>query len=285
MSTRLLVSTQELTRNLDNPNWVVIDVRHDLMKPDYGVKSYMEGHIPDAHFVSVDKDLAGAHTGTNGRHPLPDIDTFSRKMGRCGVTSERTVVAYDDMGGNWAVRLWWLLRWLGHEKVVLLDGDFRKWKKELRPMPKDPPPPRSGKFVPRPLLGATVDTPFVDYFRKRPDGALIDARAPDRFSGQTEPVDPVAGRVPGAINRFWQTNLEPDGTWKSPEQLRKEFEAIIGSTKPEQTVHMCGSGVTACHNIFAMELAGLGGSRLYPGSWSEWCSDKTRAVATGSYHR
>ncbi|APV49566.1 sulfurtransferase [Betaproteobacteria bacterium GR16-43] len=283
--TKLLVSTQELTRHLDDPNWVVIDVRHDLKDPNYGIRAYMAGHIPDAHFVSVDKDLAGPLTGKNGRHPLPDLETFAKKMARCGVTSERQVVIYDDSGGSYAGRLWWMLRWLGLEKVSLLDGQFTKWKAELRPMPKDPPPPRSAKWQPKPMLGASVDASFVDYFRKRPDGALIDARSPDRFNGQNETVDPVAGRIPGSVNRFWQTNLEADGTFKPPEKLREEFLGIIGNTPSNQTVHMCGSGVTACHNIFAMELAGLEGSRLYPGSWSEWCSDPTRAVGTGSYQR
>lgn len=282
---RMLVSTQELARHLDDPNWVVIDTRHDLTDANRGPRVYIEGHIPDAHFVHVDRDLAGPVTGKNGRHPLPDIDTFSKKMSRCGITAGRQVVVYDDMGGNWAVRLWWMLRWLGHENVALLDGQFPKWKKEIRPVQKDPPPPRSGKFVPKPGLGWTVDAPFIEHFRKRSDGALIDARNAERFNGVNEPVDPVAGRIPGAVNRFWQHNLDPDGLFKQPDQLRKEFLEIIGSTPAGQTVHMCGSGVTACHNIFAMELAGLNGSRLYPGSWSEWCSDPTRAVATGGYHR
>ena len=283
---KMLISTQELTRHLDDPNWVVIDTRHDLMDPHRGPKVYIEeGHIPDAHFVHVDRDLAGAHTGKNGRHPLPDLETFAKKMSRCGVSPGRQVVVYDDMGGNWAVRLWWMLRWLGHEKVALLDGQFPKWKKEFRPVQKDPPPPRSGKFVPKPGLGWTVDASFVDHFRKRSDGALIDARNAERFNGVNEPIDPVAGRVPGAVNRFWQHNLDGEGLFKPPELLKKEFLDIIGNTPADQAVHMCGSGVTACHNIFAMELAGLGGSRLYPGSWSEWCSDPTRAVATGGYHR
>lgn len=282
---RMLVSTQELARHLDDPDWVVIDTRHDLTDSNRGPRVYIEGHIPDAHFVHVDRDLAGPATGKNGRHPLPDIETFAKKMSRCGITAGRQVVVYDDMGGNWAVRLWWMLRWLGHENVALLDGQFPKWKKEIRPVQKDPPPPRSGKFVPKPGLGWTVDAPFIEYFRKRADGALIDARNAERFNGVNEPVDPVAGRIPGAVNRFWQHNLDPDGLFKQPEVLRKEFLQIIGNTPANQTVHMCGSGVTACHNIFAMELAGLNGSRLYPGSWSEWCSDPTRAVATGGYHR
>ena len=280
---KMLVTTEELARHLDDPDWVVIDTRHDLVDPKRGARVYIEeGHIPGAHFAHVDDDLAGEKTGKNGRHPLPDLETFAKKMRECGVAPGRQVVVYDDMGGNWAVRLWWLLRWLGHDKVALLDGHFPKWKKEGRPLTKDVPPERTGEFVPKPMLGATVDAAFVESFRQRDDGALIDARNAERFTGLNEPIDPVAGRIPGAVNRFWQNNLGADGLFKPPAKLREEFQAILGSTPAAQAVHMCGSGVTACHNVFAMELAGLGGSRLYPGSWSEWCADPARPVATGT---
>ncbi|MBC8023217.1 MAG: sulfurtransferase, partial [Burkholderiales bacterium] len=178
-----------------------------------------------------------------------------------------------------AVRLWWMLRWLGHDKAALLDGGFPLWQKEGRPVAKAVPAPRQGSFVPRPHLGATVDVHFVERFREDPSIRLLDARTAERFKGLQEPIDPVAGHIPGAINRFWQKNLNPDGRFKSSEQLRAEFEALLG-TDAERAVHMCGSGVTACHNAFAMELAGLPAGRLYPGSWSEWCSDRARPVAT-----
>jgi thiosulfate/3-mercaptopyruvate sulfurtransferase len=281
----MLVSTEELEKHIDDPKWIVFDVRSDLKDPDKGIRLYMEGHVHDAYYIHLERDLAGEKTGTNGRHPLPDIATFAKRMTRCGVAAGRQVVCYDDAGGNYAARLWWLLRWLGHENVALLDGQYPRWVQEKRPISKDVPPPRSGRFVPRPLLGAAVDAAFVDHFRKRADGVLVDARSAERFAGQSEPIDPVAGRVPGAINRFWQLNLTPEGLFKAPEVLRKEFEAMLGPTPAAQAVHMCGSGVTACHNLFAMEYAGLAGSRLYPGSWSEWCSDPSRAIATGSYHR
>lgn len=277
---KLLVSTAELAKHLDDPDWIVFDTRHDLMDAAKGARLYAEGHIPGAYFLGVDDDLAGKKTGTNGRHPLPDLQEFAARLNERGLTPEKQVVVYDDMSGNFAVRLWWMLRWLGHEAVALLDGGVPLWQKEGRPMTKEVPKPRKGAFVPRPRLGATVDLPFVERFREDPSIKLVDARAAERYAGLQEPVDPVAGHIPGAVNRFWQKNLTPDGRFKPAGELRKEFDAMLGGQSPERTVHMCGSGVTACHNIFAMELAGLPGARLYPGSWSEWCSDKSRPMVT-----
>lgn len=277
---KILIKAEEVARHLDDPAWVVFDTRHDLMDPAKGRRAYEAGHIPGAYFLSVDHDLSGGKTGTNGRHPLPSLDEFAAKMNERGVTPETQVVAYDDLSGNFAVRLWWMLRWLGHGKVALLNGGLPLWMKEGRPVTLDVPAARRGSFVPRPELGASVDVHFVDRFRESSSIRLIDARAPDRYAGLQEPIDPVAGHVPGAVNRFWQKNLNPDGTFKAPEQLRAEFGELLGSRDPSQTVHMCGSGVTACHNLFAMELAGLAPGRLYPGSWSEWCADPARAVAS-----
>ena len=275
----LLIKTEELAKHLDDPNWVVFDTRHDLMDPAKGRKAYTTGHIPGACFLHVDDDLAGKKTGTNGRHPLPPLEEFAAKINACGVTPQTQVVVYDDLSGNFAVRLWWMLRWLGHDKVALLDGGFPKWAKEGRPVNADVPAARKGAFVPRPELGGTVDVHFVDRFRESPEITLLDARAVERFKGLQEPVDPVAGHIPGAVNRFWQKNLNPDGTFKPSEQLRAEYAELLGAADPSRVVHMCGSGVTACHNLFAMELAGLPAGRLYVGSWSEWCSDRARPVA------
>jgi thiosulfate/3-mercaptopyruvate sulfurtransferase len=202
-------------------------------------------------------------------------------MNRCGVAPGRQVVVYDDGGGSFASRLWWMLRWLGHDRVALLDGGFAAWKRENRPLDAELPGPREGKFEPRPLLGATVDAAYVDAVRTSPDVRVVDARAATRFMGENETLDPVAGHIPGSLNRFWQHNLGYDGRFLAPEELHAEFIELIGDAKPSLVVHLCGSGVTACHNLFAMELAGLGGSRLYPGSWSEWCADASRPVATG----
>ena len=276
---KLLVSTGELAGHLGDAGWIVFDTRHDLASPDKGRALYAQGHVPGAYFLHLDHDLSGPKSGRNGRHPLPDIHDFAKRINACGVTPETQVVAYDDIGGNFAVRLWWMLRWLGHETVALLDGGFPLWQKEGRPVTQEVPPPRAGSFVSRPHLGWTVDLPFVERFREDPSIRLLDARAPERFQGKTEPIDPVAGHIPGAINRFWKDNLSEDGRFKPPAQLRAEFDALLGADA-ERAVHMCGSGVTACHNAFAMELAGLAGGRLYPGSWSEWCSDKSRPVAT-----
>jgi thiosulfate/3-mercaptopyruvate sulfurtransferase len=279
MGEKLLVTTQELAEHLDDPRWVVFDTRHDLMDAGKGRKAYAAGHIPGAFFLHVDDDLAGAKTGRNGRHPLPDIEQFAARINPCGVTPESQVVVYDDMGGNFAVRLWWMLRWLGHERVALLDGGYPLWVKDGRPVSTEVPAPRKGAFVPRPRLGATVDTHFVERFREDPTVKLMDARAAERFKGLQEPIDPVAGHIPGAMNRFWQKNLQPDGRFKPAQALRQELEEALGGASADKAVHMCGSGVTACHNIFAMELAGLPGGRLYPGSWSEWCADPARPVA------
>jgi len=279
---KLLVTTEELARHLDDPGWVVFDTRHDLMDPEKGRHAYAAGHVPGAYFLHVDDDLSGKKTGANGRHPLAPIGEFAAKINRCGVKPDTQVIVYDDLGGNFAVRLWWMLRWLGHDKVALLDGQWPAWEKEGRPISKDVPKPREGSFVPKPMLGATVDTPFVERFREDPRTPLVDARAPERFKGLKEPIDPVAGHIPGAVNRFWQNNLQPNGFFKTAEQLRKEFTEFLDGAAPENAVHMCGSGVTACHNIFAMELAGLPGGRLYPGSWSEWVADRSRPVASMS---
>ena len=277
---KLLVATQELAEHLDDPQWVVFDTRHDLMDAEKGRRAYAAGHIPGAYFLHVDEDLSGTKTGKNGRHPLPEIADFAARMNERGVSPDTQVVVYDDMSGNFAGRLWWMLRWLGHDRVALLDGGFPIWEKEGRPVTQEVPKPRKGAFVPRPHLGATVDHHFVERFREDRGVKLVDARAAERFKGLQEPIDPVAGHIPGAVNRFWQKNLLPDGRFKKPEALRREFEEFLGGASPEQVVHMCGSGVTACHNIFALELAGLPGGRLYPGSWSEWCADPARPIAT-----
>lgn len=278
----MLISTEELAAHLDDPEWVVIDTRHELSNPDTGRRLYAEGHIPGAYFMHVDDDLAAPKTGTNGRHPLPDIQEFAAKVNACGIGPRTQVVVYDDLAGNFALRLWWMLRWLGQDKVALLDGGLPLWQKEGRPVSKDVPPKRKGAFVPRPHLGDAVDVHFMERFHDSPPTRVLDARAAERFTGKNETIDPVAGHVPGALNRFWKDNLEPDGRFKPAARLREEFDRLLAGTDPAQVVHMCGSGVTACHNLFAMEMAGLSGSKLYPGSWSEWCADPSRPIATGA---
>jgi thiosulfate/3-mercaptopyruvate sulfurtransferase len=276
---KILVTTSELAAHLDDPSWVVFDVRHDLADVEKGRRAYAAGHVPGAYFLHLDEDLSGPKDGRNGRHPLPELHEFVRKLNQRGITRETQVVAYDDTSGSYAVRLWWMLRWLGHERVAALDGGYPPWLKEGRPVEASAPPPRPGSFSPRPDLSASVDVHYVQRTRGDTSVKLIDARAPERYAGKVEPIDPVAGHVPGAINRSWQRNLQPDGRFKPSHELRDEFRRLLGDASPAHAVHMCGSGVTACHNVFAMTLAGLPGGRLYPGSWSEWCADAGRAVA------
>ena len=274
----MLITTEQLAGHLDDPRWVVVDTRHDLMDHAKGRKAYEAGHIPGAYFLGMEDDLSGPKTGKNGRHPLPDLAALAARVNELGIGPETHVVIYDDSGGCFAVRLWWMLRWLGHERVALLDGGFPLWVQEGRPTATQAPPVRKGSFVPRPRLGATVDVHFVGRPGQDPGVKLIDARNAERFRGEQETIDPVAGHVPGAVNRFWKENLSKDGRFKTPQQLRAEYGDFPGASDPAQVVHMCGSGVTACHNLFAMELAGLPGGRLYPGSWSEWCADPSRPV-------
>ncbi|NJD88652.1 MAG: sulfurtransferase [Betaproteobacteria bacterium] len=277
----MLVSTETLAAHLGDPDWIVFDTRHDLAWPDKGRQAWEASHIPGAHFMHLDHDLSGKKTGKNGRHPLPPLADFAALMNRCGVAPGRQVVVYDDGGGSFAVRLWWMLWWLGHDKVALLDGGIAAWKRESRPMDALLPAAREGRFEPRPSEGMTVDANTVAASLDKRDLVVVDARAATRYMGENETLDPVAGHIPGSFNRFWQHNLGYDGRFLSPEELRAEFLEEIGEVDPKRVVHSCGSGVTACHNLFAMELAGLSGSRLYPGSWSEWCADPSRPVATG----
>ena len=279
----LLVSTAELAARLGDPGVVIVDVRHDLVQPErWGEDRYRESHVPGARFAHVDRDLSGRKSGRNGRHPLPSPDEAAAVFSRLGIGPDTSVVAYDQGPGMFAVRLWWMLRWLGHSDVALLDGGFEKWQREGRPVTVDvPPPAHAATFVAR---SAAPTVAADDVRQSLDDGSLVlvDARVPERYRGETEPMDPVAGHIPGARNRPYAQNLNPDGTFKPPDVLRREFASLLGSQPLDRVVHYCGSGVTACHNVLAMELAGLPGTRIYPGSWSEWCADPARPVATGA---
>ena len=281
LSSRTLVSVGELQRHLGDPRWRVIDVRHDLMDTSVGMRAYAAGHIPGAEFAHIDNDLSGPKTGRNGRHPLPDRLQLAQRFRDWGIDDDTQIVAYDAQGGQFAGRLWWLARWLGHATVALLDGGWHVWLAKTGLSSTEPPAPRTGRFTARaPLVAALSADDVLQSLRGR-DRLVLDARTEERFRGDVEPVDPVAGHIPGAWNRPWQSNLAPDQTFKAPEVLRREFDALLGKTAVARVVHQCGSGVTACHNIFAMELAGLPGSALYAGSWSEWIADPTRPIATG----
>ena len=260
---------------------VVVDTSFDLADTESGERRHRESHLPGSHYLHLDRDLSGAKTGRNGRHPLPDRAAFARTVGALGIGPQTQVVCYDAHGGVYASRLWWLLRWLGHADVAVLDGGLPSWQRAGGAVTTEPTPAAAtaGPYPDRPSLVPAVDAAGV---ASRPARlAVLDARSGERFRGESEPIDAVAGRIPGALNRFHRDNLGAGGTFKAAAALRAEFAALLGDRAPDEVIHSCGSGVTACHNLLAMEHAGLGGSRLYPGSWSEWSSDPARPVARG----
>jgi thiosulfate/3-mercaptopyruvate sulfurtransferase len=278
MAYTTLVSTEVLARHLDDPDWIVFDCRHDLADPGRGRREYAQAHVPGARFLHLDDDLSSPRTGTNGRHPLPDFGRLRDKLERAGVGSGLQAVAYDAQGGMVAARLWWLARGLGHERIAVLDGGWGKWVAEGRPQSSQTPAPKPGRFSAsrRPDF---VDAGFVLSHLGDTTVSLLDARAPDRYRGQNETLDPVGGRIPGARNRFYRDNLDASGAFKPAATLAAEFTALLG--EGASAVHYCGSGVSACHNILAMVVAGLPPGRLYAGSWSEWCADRSRPAAAG----
>jgi thiosulfate/3-mercaptopyruvate sulfurtransferase len=281
MDYRTIVSAQELHRNLADSGLVIFDCRHELMNPEAGARAYAQSHLPGARFAHSETDLAGPKTGRNGRHPLPDPEAFMAWLGRNGVDRSKQVVAYDFAAGSASARLWWMLRWVGHDRAAVLDGGWEGWMNAGLPVTREAPriaPTTFAGVVPRP---AWVDVRFVQSHLHDPSVVVLDARTPERYQGVSEPIDPVAGHIPGARNRFYKENLSADGRFKPPHELRRAFLDILGAAQPEQVVHQCGSGVSACSNLLAMEIAGLSGSWLYPGSWSEWVADPSRPVAKG----
>ncbi len=273
-----LVSVAELAAHLVDPQWIVFDCRFDLADTAAGQRAYAQAHIPGARYAHLDDDLAGAKTGLNGRHPLPDVEAFCMRLKSFGMRNGMQAVAYDASGGFYAARLWWMLRWVGHTQTAVLDGGWDEWNKAGLPVSAQVAAPATGTFHCT-AQGMTVDARFVQENLGGGSSAVIDARSADRFRGENETLDPVGGHIPGALNRFFKNNLAVDGRFKPAAELRTEYAELIGATPPQRIVHQCGSGVTACHNLLAMEIAGLQGSRLYPGSWSEWCSDPQRPVA------
>ena len=275
-----LISTVELGTAFGRSDLVICDVRHDLVQPQRGASEYAKAHVPGARFVHVDNDLSGAPTGRNGRHPLPAPEAAAALFSRLGIDATTQVAAYDQGNGMYAARLWWMLRWLGHDAVAVLDGGYAKWLKEGRATTTEVPDPRRASFGIRHVT-PTVNAAGVRASIDRHSLFLIDARSPERFRGEVEPFGPVAGHIPGAHNRPFALNLEADGTFKHTSFLRAEFTALLDGKSHETVVHSCGSGVSACHNILAMEIAGLPGTRLYPGSWSEWSADPSLPVEVG----
>jgi thiosulfate/3-mercaptopyruvate sulfurtransferase len=277
----MLVSTSELASHFNDPTWVIFDCRHDLSDAEKGERVYRDGHIPNAHFAPVEIALSGKKTGKNGRHPLPAPKAFAGFLARHGVSDQSTIVAYDDVGNQYAARLWWMARWIGLTQVALLDGGFPKWMAEGRPVTSEIPKATATTLQARVSPGAVWSADDVKRRLEDSASALIDARSAERFRGEVEPIDPIAGRIPGAVNRFYKTNLKADLTFRPAAELKQEFEAVLADRQPENVGHLCGSGVTACVNLFAMEYAGLRGSKLYAGSWSEWIADRSRPIAKG----
>jgi thiosulfate/3-mercaptopyruvate sulfurtransferase len=276
-----LIDTDELAAHLDDPAFVIVDVRHDLARPDtFGDAVYAEAHIPGARFAHVDRDLSAPKTGLNGRHPLPTPEAAAALFGRLGIDSSKQVVVYDLGSGMFASRLWWMLRWLGHDRAAVLDGGFAKWQHEGRPVTSQTSAVRTATFVPT-RVRPTVSATGVAASLPRHGLLLLDARAAERYRGDVEPLDPVAGHIPGALNRPYTRNIATDGTFRSPRELRVEFEAMLHGRPPDDLVHYCGSGISATHNLLAMTIAGYPLTRIYPGSWSEWVSDPRRPVAKG----
>ncbi len=281
MSWQTLIDVASLRTSLSDPRWIVIDCRFDLARPGWGEQAWQEGHIPGARYAHLDRDLSDLGKRGCGRHPLPEADAFCASLVRWGVRPAHQVVVYDAGNGMFAARLWWMLRLLGHRDVAVLDGGLAAWHAEGGELSMETPTHASGEatgsFDARQILSSEA---VADGLAKNTI-VLLDARAGERFRGEVEPLDPRAGHIPGAINVPFAGNLAPDGRFLAPELLASRFASALSGRSAQELVHMCGSGVTACHNVLAMEHAGLHGSRVYAGSWSAWCNDPARPVATG----
>lgn len=276
-----LIDAPTLAQHAAAADWAIFDCRHQLADPAAGERAYAAGHLPGARFLHLDRDLSGPAGLCGGRHPLPEPQILAARLAALGVSSNTQVVAYDDAGGMIAARLWWLLRWIGHPAVAVLDGGIQAWQAAGLPLTAELPPAAAPGELRAGPTDAWIDAARVLAAMNGGGQRIVDARSPDRFRGENETLDPVGGHIPGARNRFFRDNLLPDGRFKPAAQLREEWTALIGDAALHDVVHQCGSGVSACVNLLAMEHAGLPGTRLYAGSWSEWCSDPARPVAVG----
>ena len=278
-----LITASELSAHLKDKNWAIVDCRFSLDNTERGQRDYLEAHVPGAVYAHLDKDLSGkTMRGKTGRHPLPELRAFAVTLSAWGIDAETQVVAYDDAAGSVAARLWWMLNWAGHRQVALLNGGWPAWRKAGLPVRGGPEYRQLKHFEPHEVQGAYVDGRQVLEMTADSRYLILDARSASRFRGEIEPIDPVAGHIPGAVSAPFEQNLTPDGTFLPPDALRERFERLMKSVPPENVICYCGSGVTAAHNLFAIAHAGLGMGRLYAGSWSEWINDPVRPVATGS---
>lgn len=276
-----LISATDLAAHLNDSNWLIVDCRFDLAKPAAGEIAYRGGHIPNAVYAHLDRDLAAPITPSTGRHPLPSPQQFAATLSAWGVNAATQIVAYDADTGMYAARLWWMLRWVGHRSVAVLDGGFKAWLAAGLPVTNEIPQRTPTRFEVHPDRSAWLDVSEVADRLQRSDWRLLDARAPERFAGEVEPLDSVAGHVPGATNHPFALNLTADGRFLPEEELRARFAKSQAGVADDRTIAMCGSGVTACHLLLGLEIAGKPGAKLYAGSWSEWIRDAARPVARG----
>lgn len=280
MNYNTLIDAATLNAHLGDPRWIVVDCRFSLADTEAGRRAYQHSHIPGARYAHLDEDLSSPITPTTGRHPLPDPAQLAHKLGEWGIDENTQMVAYDEMGGMLAAaRFWWLLRWLGQGACAVLDGGLPAWQRAGLPLTGEAPTVQPTTFNARPDNWLWLMAEQVQALT--PEQMLLDARGAARYRGEQEPIDAVAGHIPGAVNLPTESNLTADGHFLPPAALRARFEAALAGRAPTRIIHSCGSGVTACHNLLAMESADLPGSRLYPGSWSEWIRDPNRPVAVG----
>ncbi len=278
-----LISDSELNLHINDRNWAVIDCRFSLDDTERGQRDYLEAHIPGAVYAHLDRDLSGTKVpGKTGRHPLPEVPSFAATLSAWGIDSDTQVVAYDDSTGPMAARLWWMLNWMGHGNVALLDGGWRSWQGSRLPLRSGAEYRTVKHFEAHEIQDAYVTAEQVQRYAGDSRYLILDARSGPRFRGEVEPIDPVAGHIPGAVSVPYEENLTPEGKFLSPEILRRRFEGLMKFVPPENVICYCGSGVTAAHNIVAIAHGGLGMARLYAGSWSEWVADGARPVATGT---
>jgi len=281
-----LIEPAELKEHLGDPDWAIVDCRFDLARPGWGAQVFAASHIPHALYAHLDQDLSAPRTAGTGRHPLPQVEVLAATFGRWGIDERVQVIAYDQGSGAYAARLWWLLRWLGHLEVAVLNGGLAAWERAGLPLSSaiEPRAPRHFTARPDPGLlagGSEVAAAVRSGAFVRSEELLVDARSADRFAGENETIDPVAGHIPGARNHPFAANLDAQGRFLEGGHLRRSWENTLRGALPQQLIAMCGSGVTACHNLLALEVAGLGGARLYAGSWSEWITDPAHPIARG----
>lgn len=280
---RTLIECRDLAVNMSNPQWVVVDCRFSLDDADRGRRAYLESHIPGAVYAHLNEDLSGPIiSGKTGRHPLPDVADFSYTLSRLGIGNDAQVVVYDDSSGVMAARLWWMLRWLGHNSAAVLNGGWSAWSQGGFPVGSGEEHRPKAKFLPHPRPELVLGVEQVRSMSDKKGWRLIDARAAERYRGEVEPIDPVGGHIPGALNVPFTKCIEANGVFRAPEVLRQEFGELVAGVAPEQVVFYCGSGVTAGHSALAFAHAGLGEARIYPGSWSEWIVDPQRPIERGA---